>query len=97
MDFLPYTPNDAEAHVVSVNDEIPRNELDLFFRDEAQFLPPGKTWSDLSPEELKIVRDRYRFDPLKPGMYQGITGIGTTGGIPKPPPEEVDSPTKPLI
>lgn len=91
MDFLPYTPNDAVSrvvrcvdsqppcaeHTITTNDEIPKDELDIFFRDEAQFLPPGKTWADLSPEELKLARDRYRFDPLKPGMYQGITGIGT--------------------
>lgn len=77
MEFLPYIPTDANAHSVATNDEIPKDELDLFFRDESQFLPPGKTWADLTPEEQKIARDRYRFDPLKPGMYQGITGISS--------------------
>lgn len=74
MDFLPYIPNDCNSHAVATNDEIPKDELDLFFRDESQFLPPGKTWAELSPEERKLQQDRYRFDPLKPGMYQGITG-----------------------
>ena len=55
--------------------DVPK-ELSIFMRTEEQFLPTGKTWSDLSPEEKQSVLNRYRFDPYKPGIYQGITGYG---------------------
>lgn len=76
MDLLPFMPNDADSCTVDTAGETPK-DLDLFFRDEWQFLPEGKTWADLPPEEAKILRDKYRFDPLKPGLYQAISGIST--------------------
>ena len=86
MDFLPFQSNEsdvpANTNGVATNDEIPQGELDIFFRDESQFMPPGKKWADLSAEEQKLIRNRYRFDPLKPGCYQGITAITSKGVIP---------------
>ena len=55
------------------NQDVPK-ELDVYCRFESDFLPPGKTLKDLTPEELKEVQDKYRFDPFKPGLYQTITG-----------------------
>ena len=59
-------------------DTVPK-EMDIFFKDEAQFLPEGKTWDDLTPEELKLAKAQYRFSPLKPGIYQTLTGMSGTG------------------
>lgn len=78
LDFL---PDDSPPPSVSNNQDIPK-ELDVFFRNEQDFLPPGKTINDLTVEELEILKNRYRFDPLRPGIYQGITAIGKmVGGI----------------
>lgn len=51
------------------------NELDIFFRNENEFLPPGKTFKDLTEQEKKDLINKYRFDVYRPGQYQGITGI----------------------
>lgn len=63
-------------HAVPNNQDIPTDEMDIFFRSEDEFLPEGKTWADLTEKELAEVRAKYRFDPMRPGMYQGITGLG---------------------
>lgn len=60
---------------VDLNDEIPE-AMDVFQRSEEQFLPPGKTLEELTPEELIHMRRQYKYDYYKPGVYQGITGIG---------------------
>ena len=57
------------------NQNIPK-EMDIFFRDITAFLPDGKTFNDLTAEEKEKVKNQYRFDPFKPGIYQGITGKG---------------------
>jgi len=75
MDFLPYIFNNATSQAIETHVEVPK-EMDLFWRCEAQFLPEGKTWDELPEGEKKILRDKYRFDYLKPGVYQGISGIG---------------------
>ena len=62
---------------VANNQDLPK-ELDIFFRGESNFLPPGKTLEDLTPEELELLKNRYRFDPFRPGIYQGITGLKNT-------------------
>ena len=67
----------AEATVFDVK-TIPY-ELNIFLNTEAYFLPEGKTFADLTPEELEVLRGQYRFSPFRPGMYQGITGIGGPG------------------
>ena len=57
--------------------DVPK-ELNIFTRTEEDFLPAGKTFEDLTPEELRLVRSQYRFSPFRPGMYQTITGISPT-------------------
>lgn len=61
------------------NQDIPKNEMDVFYRDESFFLPEGKTWNDLTDKEKKEAKDKYRFDVLRPGCYQGITACGRMG------------------
>ena len=56
-------------------EEIPK-ELNIFYRQAKAFLPEGKTFSDLTPEELKKVKSQYRFDPMRPGIPQTISGFG---------------------
>lgn len=57
------------------NQDLPK-EMDIFYKAEVDFLPPGKTLKDLTPEELALLQSQYRFSPYRPGMYQGITGFG---------------------
>ena len=68
---------DEQATTIPNNQDIPKDEMDIFFRNESAFLPAGKTFADLTKEELKLLRNRYRFDYLRPGEYQGITGLGS--------------------
>jgi hypothetical protein len=70
----PFIP--ADEHTVSPNQDIPKDEMDIFYRTETAFLPEGKTWDDLTDVEKAEIRAKYRFDPLRPGTYQGITGFG---------------------
>ena len=57
-------------------DVIPK-EMDIFFKSESDFLPEGKTsFDELTPEELALLKDQYRFSPYRPGIYQTITGMG---------------------
>ncbi len=51
-------------------------EYDIFQNTMASFLPPGKTFDDLTHKEKKDLQQRYRFDPYKPGIYQTLTGFG---------------------
>lgn len=55
--------------------DIPK-EMNIFFVPEAHFLPEGKTYSDLTPEELKLLGAKYRFSYYRPGLYQTISGMG---------------------
>lgn len=68
--------NLVAEHTVSPNQDIPKDEMDVFFRSESSFLPEGKTWDELTEEEIAAIKSRYRFDPMRPGTYQGITGLG---------------------
>lgn len=63
-----------EDTVARQSSDVPK-EFDIFYRTESEFLPPGKTFADLTPEERKKVSNQYRFDGLKPGLYQAITGF----------------------
>lgn len=71
-EFQPHIPRNDPVPTTS---EIPE-ELEIFYRDEREFLPEGKDFDDLTEAEKKKLRNQYRFDPLKPGIYQGITGFG---------------------
>ena len=64
---------------VETNSEIPK-EMEIFSQQESEFLPAGKTWNDLTDSERAEIRNKYRFSPYKPGMYQGITGFGNMVG-----------------
>jgi len=69
-----FTPA-VEDHKVQLSSEIPK-DLDIFWRGESYFLPTGKTFADLTTEELYELKQKYRFDYLRPGLYQAITWIG---------------------
>ena len=49
--------------------------MDIFWSDWRTFLPEGKDPEDLTPEEKKKLTHQYRYSPLRPGIYQGVTGI----------------------
>jgi hypothetical protein len=65
----------SSQNTVDTGAEIPK-ELDIFYRQESAFLPEGKTFKDLTDDELKKLKAQYRFDHFVPGIYQGITGVG---------------------
>jgi len=67
--------NKPEPAPVTTGEEIPKT-LDIFQRTESQFLPDGKSVTDLTEDEAAQVKRQYRFDPYKPGIYQTITGFG---------------------
>ena len=58
---------------VENNSEIPES-LDIYFKTLESFIPKGKKWDDLSQEEREEVKNKYRFSPMTPGMYQTLTG-----------------------
>lgn len=60
----------------SINNlDLPK-EMDIYCRTEEDFLPDGKSFEELTEEELKHLQLQYRFDFYRPGVYQGITGFG---------------------
>ena len=61
----------ADAEVTNVP-----KELDILFYVEESFMPEGKTLDQLTDEEKAEMKRKYRFDPMKPGRYQEITGYG---------------------
>ena len=54
--------------------EIPK-VMDIFYSCLNSFIPAGKKWEDLTAQEQEEVKNKYRFSPMKPGVYQGISGI----------------------
>ena len=68
---------ERDAPIFNV-EAIPK-ELDIFFKNERSFLPDGKDFKDLTPEELKTLKSQYRFSPFRPGLYQTITGMSGPG------------------
>jgi len=72
MDLLPINNNNTGLQTYM---EVP-DEMDVYMRTESSFLPPGKTWDDLTPEERAEVKLKYRFDCFKPGQFQNISGFG---------------------
>ena len=71
------TAKEPKDPSVPNNQDLPRNEMDIFYRTIYAFIPEGKKWEDLTPKEQAEVKAKYRFDALRPGTYQGITGIGS--------------------
>ena len=72
--MLDFIPADSQPVVPNVQD-VPK-ELDIFFKSEANFLPEGKTFADLTPEELTTLKERYKYTAMVPGLYQQVTGFG---------------------
>ena len=62
------------------NQDISKDDMDIFYRNIYAFIPEGKTWEQLTSEEKKKAMDQYKYDYLRPGVYQGITGIGRSAG-----------------
>ena len=55
-------------------------EMEIYTITEESLLPAGKTFADLTPQEAEELKLRYRFAPMKPGTYQGITAISGKNG-----------------
>jgi len=75
--FVSLTPEQQEA---VFNPQMIPDQEDIYWRDEGYWLPEGKTFADLTEEEKKALQNKYRFDPLRPGKYQGITGMSPNQG-----------------
>ena len=73
--MLDFTSDPGEKKSVPNNQDLPK-ELDIFYKNISEFLPKGKTFADLTNEEKRVVLNKYRFSPYRPGQYQNITGIG---------------------
>jgi hypothetical protein len=71
-DFREETP---PPEPIETKADIPK-EWDIFWKSIEAFLPEGKTLEDLTPQELARIKQQYRFSPMRPGIYQGITGFG---------------------
>jgi len=70
-EFQAYQPPPESNNVLA---DIPE-EMDIYWRGEDSFLPEGKEFSDLTEAELKRLKSQYRFCPMRPGIYQGISGF----------------------
>ena len=73
LEFTPETPPKSEP--IFNPQEIPK-EMEIYMKSETSFLPPGKKLEDLTPEELTLLQNQYKFSPFRPGIYQGITAKG---------------------
>jgi len=59
------------------NQDIPKSDMDIFYRDISAFYPDGKTsWDQLTDQEKKDAKAKYRWDPFRPGCYQAVTAVG---------------------
>ena len=67
---LPLTEEQQAA--IPISSDIPK-DMDVFNQPESFFLPEGKTFAQLTPEEIIELRNKYRFAEYRPGIYQGIT------------------------
>ena len=68
---LPLTEEQQQLAIPIIAD-IPK-DMDVFFQPEASFLPNGKTFAQLTPEEVIELRNKYKYSPYRPGIYQAIT------------------------
>ena len=72
--MLPITPMPPpKEDTLNVGKDVPK-ELAIYGLQPKDFLPKGKTFDDLTPEERQTLINQYRFSPFKPGLYQQITG-----------------------
>jgi hypothetical protein len=78
MPMLPITPMPPpKEDTLPTGQDVPK-EFAVYQRLPSDFLPPGKTFNDLTPEEKQTLQNQYRFSPFKPGKYQAITGYSTS-------------------
>jgi hypothetical protein len=77
-EMVPFGINMPSSDPIFNVESIPK-EMDIYFKSEQSFLPDGKTFSELTPEEEARLRSQYRFSPFKPGIYQTLTGMSGTG------------------
>jgi len=73
-DMMPFGSSFPPENPIFNVEDVPK-EFDIFLRSEAYFLPEGKDFKDLTPEEEKRLRSQYRFSPLRPGQYQTLSGM----------------------
>jgi hypothetical protein len=76
MSLIPQNPfPKGTKKVTKFSSEVPK-ELDIFFRSEPAFYPKGKMLEDMTLEEKKKAQEKYRFDPMRTGIYQTLSGLG---------------------
>ena len=77
LDFIPdIPPKDPDT---IFNPEVIPEELEIYFKAEIEFLPPGKkSLAELTPEELRVLQNQYRFSPYRPGIPQTLSGFGSS-------------------
>jgi len=73
LEFIPGNPPSDEP--VFNTEEIPK-EMNIFFRNEQSFLPPGKDFKDLTNAEKERLKSQYRFSPYRPGLPQQLSAMG---------------------
>jgi len=66
-DFMAFHPCPAKVNTM---DNVSK-DLDIHFWTENYFLPEGKTFDELTDQETHELRQQYRFDPYRPGVYYG--------------------------
>lgn len=71
LDFDKCSPEKPENNILP---DIPK-EMEIYYINEDFFLPNGKTFSDLTPSEKKLLRAKYRFSYFRPGVYQTLSGF----------------------
>lgn len=77
MDLMPFQPDTTPIDPpVMSNADIPK-EFDIFSQPESDFLPNGKRFEDLTPEEMMEVTTKYRFAYFRSGMSQVLSGMTT--------------------
>jgi hypothetical protein len=72
--LLPF-PEGQPPEPISTNDEMPKGDMDIYYRSEESFLPEGKKLEDLTPEELEVYKNKIRFSHMVPSSYQLISGM----------------------
>ena len=63
----------TRASPTETYDDMPSGGMDVYQLTEADFLPEGKTFDDLTDEELEKLKNQYRFRHFRPSQYQAIT------------------------
>jgi hypothetical protein len=73
FEFTNFSPNVGRAKPVETYDSMPSGGMEIYQLTEADFLPEGKGFDDLTEKELKHLKNQYRFRDFRPSQYQAIT------------------------